>query len=144
MTNKAHTKKTIAEIIRRCNIWEDQREARQAYTMVSIGKRNGIASSTVNLISKGWESKSLEYEVIESVRADCKIGVEMERLLEIDRPKKIAADLGITRDAVETVWNKHKLENFGRKKSSKPSRLHWIYTKLLAASPAAPDPAWYY
>jgi len=140
MTAKPQPAKKTAEIIRRCQRRTELTEQRKDYTMSDIGQRHGIVSSTVNRLTKGWQSSSLPEHVMASVRADHQKGLDLDALIEKDRPRQIGKDLKISPRIVEHAWAKYKLKNKAQPAAIIPGRFHWIYTKPISSSPGPAQP----
>jgi len=140
MTAKPQSKKKTAEIIRRCQRRTALLEQRKDYTMSDIAQRHAIVSSTVNRLTKGWQSRTLSDYAMDSVRADYQAGLDLDALIDKDRPSQIGADLKISPRTVQNIWAKYKLKNKVQSSEIIAGRFHWIYTKPISSSPGPAQP----
>ena len=123
-----------AKIIRRCNRYQKHAENRKPYSLNAIAYRHGIANSTVNKLAGGWESSSLSSEIVSQIRDEHKEGLRIGKLMDLEQPKVIAADLDISHNTVRNIYAKYVRDN---KPAKRPviNPFHRMYTQPLTASP---------
>ena len=128
-----------AEIIRRCKRYQKHSEQRKPYSLHSIAYRHGIANSTVNKLANGWESSSLSSEIVSQIRDEHKEGTRIGKLMDLDQPKIIAADLNISHNTVRNIYAKYVRDN---KPAKRPviNPFHRMHTQPLTASPGPAQP----
>jgi len=77
---------------------------------------------------------------MDSVRADYQAGLDLDALIDKDRPSQIGADLKISPRTVQNIWAKYKLKNKVQSSEIIAGRFHWIYTKPISSSPGPAQP----
>ena len=128
-----------AKIIRRCKRYQKHAEDRKLYSLNAIAYRHGIANSTVNKLAGGWQSSSLSIEIVSQIRNEHKEGLRIGKLMDLDQPKIIAADLDISHNTVRNIYAKYVRDN---KPAKRPviNPFHRMYTQPLTASPGPAQP----
>jgi hypothetical protein len=128
------SKRVIAEIIRRYAQRDERKQERKQYTMLAIGARYDMVSSTVNRLGKGYETNNFEAGLVAKIRADYDRGIALDVLILQDRAKNIAEDFGMSPRNVEKIWAKHRV-NASSVDLPLSKGYHWIFTKRLSKSP---------
>jgi len=128
------SKKTIAEILRRYAQRDERKKERKQYTMLAIGARYDMVSSTVNRLGKGYETNNFEAGLVAKIRADYDRGIALDALILQDRAKNIAEDFGMSSRNVEKIWAKHRI-NASSVDLPLSKGYHWIFTKPISKSP---------
>jgi hypothetical protein len=94
------------EIVRRCTHYESLAVQRGPYSMALIATRHSVAKGTVASVVKEVRASTLPAAVIASIRADYKIGQDIEKRMQQDLPSKIALDLNVSYNTVRKLYVK--------------------------------------
>jgi hypothetical protein len=135
MRKQPASKRQISEILRRCKRRDENRELRKEYTMIAIGKRHDMVSSTVNYLAKGFNTNNFSPEIVASIRKDYQRSLEIDKMILEDRAKSIGDDLGLASRTVENIWLRNRLVKSVTLDSIDGTDYHRMYTKPISASP---------
>jgi len=126
----------VNKIIIRCERYSKKAEERKPFTLNALAYRYGIANSTVNKLAKGWESKSLNADIVAEIRAGHQIGLLIDEEMKKDMPTKIAKDYDVSHNTVRNIYTRHKAET-GEVATPKIPTAHRFLSQPLTPTPGS-------